>query len=431
MNTRWAFLGIVIAVFGLSADGYAGIADSIAASNDAGKLAAATPAPQLSNHSYAALNNTQLPPEAAAASPLPESGDDRATGFRARAYRLNDETVIAFAGTEIPDGFAANLVQHHPVLYLWLTVFDLGPDRPLELPPDLAADVVLAVGGRPAQFRQALDFSAKVKAAHPRRPIVFTGHSLGGALAVYSARQLEADAVTFNAPPLNGRLREDVSGHPPKRLFAFEAIHRMAGGVVRRDVVSAGMRVRAGSDPAVTVIDVDVPDPDLMLHTIDHFLSAANRHVRWVKQPGVAATLRANNREINVPAGSSVMLLGPPDRSGKVRALFLASRTGFASKLYVDRKGNEKYGTVTAPADVPLNVRPQPNVQKPALAKLARGEEVLILEAQEGEEVERAGQRSKTWYRVQLKALCEGTFAADALTADPKLALPPAIGPRA
>lgn len=68
-----------------------------------------------------------------------------------------------------------------------------GTDDLIDL---LADDLAVGAGGIPPQVDPALYATAEVK----DRPLILTGHSLGGALAIIAAAQYDLPAVTFNAP---------------------------------------------------------------------------------------------------------------------------------------------------------------------------------------------------------------------------------------
>lgn len=407
-----------------------GVGDAVgaAAAADA-KLAAAKPMVYLSDHAYAPPADVNVPPQAGGARPLPDLvRADAVSGFQAKAYALGDEVVVAFAGTQIPDTFVADwrkyLAERAVAAGLGdvaarLALYRLAPAEPPDLPPDLKTDLELVAGGRPAQFRQALQLVRDVRAAHAGKPVALTGHSLGGGLAMYCARTEGDYAVTFNAAYVNNGLRKDAAGRPAARLFAFEAVE--SGGLaVRRDAVSALTRWWFGADPAVQVIDVKVEPQDVILHGLKHFMAADRKSVNWVKA-AEAPVLPADGNDPRLPAlgrGTPVLRLKPGE-AGKAEVLYLAARTGFVSSLYVDRKAGEPYGVVTAPADVPLNVRRQPNTAQPEVGKLPRGAEVLVLGDADGAEVTRGNRKSTTWHRVRMLVVRGGFIDAGALTDDP------------
>jgi hypothetical protein len=60
----------------------------------------------------------------------------------------------------------------------------------------LVDDLAIGAGGIPPQIDPACYATAEVK----DRPLILTGHSLGGALAIIAAAKYDLPAVTFNAP---------------------------------------------------------------------------------------------------------------------------------------------------------------------------------------------------------------------------------------
>ena len=95
--------------------------------------------------------------------------DPALSGFTAVLYRSrhDPDQILAFAGTDS----------------LWDVLVD---------------DVPIAVGGMPPQALAAIAVAVNVASNH--RQTYFTGHSLGGALAILAAAKTGQPAVTFNAP---------------------------------------------------------------------------------------------------------------------------------------------------------------------------------------------------------------------------------------
>jgi hypothetical protein len=106
-------------------------------------------------------------------------------GFSATLYRHNGHDVLAFRGTDD----------------LWDGLVD---------------DLSVAGGGIPPQVSAAL-----IVARNAQRGAVFTGHSLGGALALIAAAHLDFPAVTFNAPGVRDSC---LLSSPASGLQAFLSI---------------------------------------------------------------------------------------------------------------------------------------------------------------------------------------------------------------
>lgn len=75
---------------------------------------------------------------------------------------------------------------------------------------DILNDTMLGLDLIPPQFSLADDFVKKVRKVYPNRRVVLTGHSLGGALAIYAGQMHRLDFVTFNGANLNNRLWEKI-----------------------------------------------------------------------------------------------------------------------------------------------------------------------------------------------------------------------------
>lgn len=79
-------------------------------------------------------------------------------------------------------------------------------------------EVVLGIHTRGAQIDTSEEFSDKIKKEYPNSTIDFTGHSLGGYLAVHNAARNRSKATVFNAPDASNSLTkkeiEDVLKNP-------------------------------------------------------------------------------------------------------------------------------------------------------------------------------------------------------------------------
>ena len=100
----------------------------------------------------------------------PRLFEDAKSGFKAKLYKTgNNSYVLAFAGTEDGTDWLNNIAQ--------------------------------VAGVESAQYRQAIELAAKVKAwaASQGASLEFTGHSLGGGLASAAAMSTGLPATVFNA----------------------------------------------------------------------------------------------------------------------------------------------------------------------------------------------------------------------------------------
>ncbi len=90
-------------------------------------------------------------------------------GFHGEAFYKNDVIVISFRGTELTDK------------------------------DDILNNGRMGLNRLPSQYVDAHNFYLQVKSNFPNKKIVFTGHSLGGALAQLMGAETGNETVTFNA----------------------------------------------------------------------------------------------------------------------------------------------------------------------------------------------------------------------------------------
>ena len=102
-----------------------------------------------------------------------ESHSSWISGFKAVLASGNGKTVLAFAGTD-------SLL-------------------------DAAVDISQALGGLPAQYRQALSLTNSSRSKVGDN-LILAGHSLGGGLAAYSSVHTKLRTYTVNPAPLVGGL---------------------------------------------------------------------------------------------------------------------------------------------------------------------------------------------------------------------------------
>jgi hypothetical protein len=146
----------------------------------------------------------------------PAALEDPSTGFRAAIYQnAQGQYVVAFAGT-----------------------------NPSEI-ADIGTDASQAFGLDTKQYNQAISLAKKAEVAFGDGNVVFTGHSLGGALASTAALSTDASAVTFNAAGVSNQTLRGLGFNP---------------NAVRDQVADSGQvrRYTVNSDP-LTLAQQDVP----------------------------------------------------------------------------------------------------------------------------------------------------------------------------
>ena len=100
-------------------------------------------------------------------------------GFHGEAFYKNDVIVISFRGTEPTDK------------------------------GDIINDGQMGLNRLPSQYVDAHNFYLQVKSNFPNKKIVFTGHSLGGALAQLMGAETGNETVTFNAYGAGDLIQKD------------------------------------------------------------------------------------------------------------------------------------------------------------------------------------------------------------------------------
>ena len=100
-------------------------------------------------------------------------------GFHGEAFYKNDVIVISFRGTELTDK------------------------------DDILNNGRMGLNRLPSQYVDAHNFYLQVKSIFPNKKIVFTGHSLGGALAQIMGAETGNETVTFNAYGAGDLMQKD------------------------------------------------------------------------------------------------------------------------------------------------------------------------------------------------------------------------------
>lgn len=110
-------------------------------------------------------------------------------GLEAATFRGQSEIVVAFAGTD--------------------------PTKPSDYVTNAHA---LLPSATPSQFKQAINYVSKLKSDNPETKITLTGHSLGGQIALFVGGTSDLDAIAFNAPPPNLKMRAEISAVQAKNI---------------------------------------------------------------------------------------------------------------------------------------------------------------------------------------------------------------------
>ncbi len=116
--------------------------------------------------------------------------DNEQDGFYAVAFgNRNQEILVALRGTDFYNFNFLPLAQ--PITSLIAKVL---------LSCDLYNDLQIALGEIPEQYESAEDFIRNLVTTYPCRPMVITGHSLGGLLSQLVAVKFGIEAVVFDSP---------------------------------------------------------------------------------------------------------------------------------------------------------------------------------------------------------------------------------------
>ncbi len=142
---------------------------------------------------------------------------DPSSGYEAVAYRNGSEIVIAFAGTDEPKDWAANLA-------------------------------LAGAFWTPEQLYKAAEFYARIRQAHPEAAISFTGHSLGGGLAALMGVFFDRPAVTFDPAPFRASANNDA--RQALRDHLAGTINPATGASLLSDELSAALDTFHSDQPA-------------------------------------------------------------------------------------------------------------------------------------------------------------------------------------
>ncbi len=233
------------------------------------------------------------------------------SGLLAKVYRSNttNELVIAFAGTDAWAGaefptMAANLTVEAlegmrlllkegllEVRSLWDSDFEQEyaglPHLVYALvsgfaPPDIATDLAFFQETRnvmPAQFRDAVTAARTVyKKYGTSKNYVFTGHSLGGAVASYLGWAMGVTTVAYNAPFLNQAMYREIGQYRPFtpggaagfQILNFQSQSATGGRLFNVDAVSHITSHYGGISGAIVPVFTNFED-DVLNHSLDSF----------------------------------------------------------------------------------------------------------------------------------------------------------------
>ncbi|WHX40366.1 hypothetical protein QNH36_22440 [Mesobacillus sp. AQ2] len=163
---------------------------------------------------------------------------DSTTGFDALVVKKKDQIVVSFRGTQGDDMLGAGMADlETDIQYIMMK------DKVHEKQSNPRGDR-LDVYYNPEkkewykknQFQQAEQLVKDLKNTNPSARITVTGHSLGGALAQYSAAIFSLDAVTYSAPSVIDLLDEKTK----TKAFAGDFDSSIVNYVHPKDSIGAG-----------------------------------------------------------------------------------------------------------------------------------------------------------------------------------------------
>ena len=162
--------------------------------------------------------------------------DNTANGMQAMAVAPvdkdgnvdNSQVVIAYAGTNFSD-------EHDRDTDVQSIIaggnYQLSTDSKLVTIPGTTAKVLVDETRTTNQLDTAMDFAKKVKEKYPHATLSFTGHSLGGYLAMRTAAETHHMATTFNAPSAVNNLSTQAKNYVKKNRGLY-ANYRIKGDYI-------------------------------------------------------------------------------------------------------------------------------------------------------------------------------------------------------
>ncbi|MBM7645071.1 hypothetical protein JOD45_001282 [Scopulibacillus daqui] len=134
---------------------------------------------------------------------------DNESGFQAKVFKHDDQVVIAFAGTS-PSDLGDLRTDVEMALNERKRRQEMMNEPSFPTWGEKAMAAVDNYESKHDQFTQADNLVKDVKKKYPSAKISVTGHSLGGALAQYTAANHDLEGVTFNAPDITNTLPKDL-----------------------------------------------------------------------------------------------------------------------------------------------------------------------------------------------------------------------------